>query len=792
MPASAASRLALAAALTGGLSSAAVAERVIAPGEWELLSIPGDASATTWRALFVDRHALAETDYLGGTPMSEAGWALYLFDSDAGGYRAPGLDDAPVPGEGFWFIHLGTDPLTLDLPESVGPAVGSVADGCASRTCTSIELGVDDVGSRYTLAGVPAPGATGVADLRFVTSGAECDAGCDLAAAGALGYTFPGAYVYDPRARGGRGDYVLLENGDPLDEWSGFWSATGPELAATAPRLRVPVPGEPEPDGPGALVGRVTDPVGRPLENVRVLQDSALGAVTDADGRWRIEDAAGEHRLSIAPPGFTPQQARVDVPAGAGEARADFVVAPRSVSTTFRIGGQVQAFGRDGAGAFFDAVALSGSDGQGTAGAAGLALTSIDPRSAALREVLPGALVADGQGALLPLGATELFFARPNGEPLSYDAGQPFTLRVPLYAAETQEGAVLEDTDLVPLYRFDPARDVWLQGPFANVETFDAGPGDRSVTGVGDLVAEAVVSEPGWWMAALPLESAALELELRGVPAGTVASLSSSTPARATLGWHLDPGDRLLGAAPATIAVPGGETVCIVADLSLPDGGRDAVGPACTAVDIDARATLVLDAGDVGAAPRIVVDSRSETNDVVEALAGNVRTRIALLASNAPVALEFDASGLPDGMRVQAVDDARAEIVGAPARVGTYPVIVSARGEGVSADTSLEIVVAEDLPVRLADPIDLEFDLGSGLLLLDVGVASQAGTVTEWRLLEEPGPQRLDGLSLDPATGILRLDEAAAANGATFYYAGGLLGRSDTSEQRVDLIVSAQ
>lgn len=77
----------------------------------------------------------------------------------------------------------------------------------------------------------------------------------------------------------------------------------------------------------GSVAGRVADEAGAPLPGVNVvLQGTRLGAATDADGAYRIDDVPpGDYTVAASAVGFRRETRAVTVAPGA-EARADFVL----------------------------------------------------------------------------------------------------------------------------------------------------------------------------------------------------------------------------------------------------------------------------------------------------------------------------------------------------------------------------------------------------------------------------------------------------------------------------------
>lgn len=82
----------------------------------------------------------------------------------------------------------------------------------------------------------------------------------------------------------------------------------------------------------GFVTGSVTSQTGEPLEDIVVsVVDTDIGVLTDAEGRYRLEIPAGDHRIEAAGMiGFASSERGVTVAAGE-VARVDFVLTPRAV-----------------------------------------------------------------------------------------------------------------------------------------------------------------------------------------------------------------------------------------------------------------------------------------------------------------------------------------------------------------------------------------------------------------------------------------------------------------------------
>jgi|CXWL01.1.fsa_nt_gi iron complex outermembrane receptor protein len=92
---------------------------------------------------------------------------------------------------------------------------------------------------------------------------------------------------------------------------------------------------------PSVVLGRVSDPSGAAVPQVRVeLEDGAPAsrfAVTDEEGRYRFEAVApGDYVVRVAVPGLKPEEQQVRV-ASAATATADFTLALRTLSESIRV-----------------------------------------------------------------------------------------------------------------------------------------------------------------------------------------------------------------------------------------------------------------------------------------------------------------------------------------------------------------------------------------------------------------------------------------------------------------------
>jgi len=211
--------------------------------QWTLLSLPCQpAASTTVADLFAD-------DILvnGASAQYGSDWLVYTYDPEGpngGGYNNPGLNGSIQPGQGFWFIQLTGESVTLDMPADSEPVSGQQAGSPAcqgSDGCLNLSLsGAESDSARWHLLGNPSTTSMSTADLRLSTRGGNCRSargGCTLNDAAQQGLMGDTLWGYS------NGDYVNYDAQSSIDAWLGFWFSELPGAAGASPVLHLPVSG---------------------------------------------------------------------------------------------------------------------------------------------------------------------------------------------------------------------------------------------------------------------------------------------------------------------------------------------------------------------------------------------------------------------------------------------------------------------------------------------------------------------------------------------------------------------
>jgi hypothetical protein len=206
--------------------------------QWTMLSLPCKVpSGKTIEDLFAD------DVLINGQPGSyDNDWVVYIFNSELSEYEKSGLQDTLVPGQGFWFIQLSGNSVTLDLPPGSQVAPSHVPGGaCQSQLgCIGLSLsGAPNDGARWNLLGNPFSAGVVTNKLTVLTNSGACSGlqdGCDLAEAAAANILHDSLWVYNENG------YEERTGSMVIDSWDGFWAAELPAAAGLLPSLQVPVP----------------------------------------------------------------------------------------------------------------------------------------------------------------------------------------------------------------------------------------------------------------------------------------------------------------------------------------------------------------------------------------------------------------------------------------------------------------------------------------------------------------------------------------------------------------------
>ena len=240
----------------------------LAPNVWHMLMPPVETDAS-FRDLLVTDGGLdadAFVDDVGGGAFAVYAWDPAAVDANGrvtGGYRRPTLDE-PIGSEaGFWFMHLGRETVTLEVPDESarlrsrlygdggedgrGPAERSWAE---SPPCPEDGICVAQPlapAGGWAMTGVPSLRPATVGEMRFFADvGAACEEGCALDAAAARGLMAGAVYTYDRDTSGGR-EYTARNPGSRVPPWQAFWTFAA-DGAGPGAGLSVPMGSSPRTD----------------------------------------------------------------------------------------------------------------------------------------------------------------------------------------------------------------------------------------------------------------------------------------------------------------------------------------------------------------------------------------------------------------------------------------------------------------------------------------------------------------------------------------------------------------
>jgi len=183
--------------------------------QWTLLSLPCQPTdSTTVADLFADDMLIN-----GASAQYGSDWLVYTYDpsgANGGGYNNPGENGSIKPGQGFWFIQLTGDTVTLDMPADSQPVSGQQSRACQSgEGCLNVSLeGSEPAKTHWHLLGNPSLTNMSTADVRVSTN---------------AGFS--------------NGEYVNYDGQSNVNAWLGFWFAELPGTAGQSPVLHLPVTG---------------------------------------------------------------------------------------------------------------------------------------------------------------------------------------------------------------------------------------------------------------------------------------------------------------------------------------------------------------------------------------------------------------------------------------------------------------------------------------------------------------------------------------------------------------------
>jgi len=142
-------------------------------GEWELVSIPGDAFEYSLEYIFANE-SLPAADYRNT-------WIVYVFDALANEYVVVPIDGAVNTGVGFWMVQDTGKDVTVEFPALPMPDKTIDQAGCSDIDgCFPVDLVSRDAVPTWNIAGNISDTFLRYSDLGYVQyrEGYDCDRGC--------------------------------------------------------------------------------------------------------------------------------------------------------------------------------------------------------------------------------------------------------------------------------------------------------------------------------------------------------------------------------------------------------------------------------------------------------------------------------------------------------------------------------------------------------------------------------------------------------------------------------------
>lgn len=166
-------------------------------------------------------------------------WILYSYDTAQKKYIDPGYTGRIQAGVGYWFIHLSGNTIYLDMPKDCSQTPVIRSNQCPSiNGCFEIPLATEPGKIGWTMAANAVLQSIAFDDLRVATDSGACSAinGCTLNQAASLNIVHNQMWQY-----AGSSGYAILQAGQSLKGFEGFWVPTLTEAHGLNPRLLLPI-----------------------------------------------------------------------------------------------------------------------------------------------------------------------------------------------------------------------------------------------------------------------------------------------------------------------------------------------------------------------------------------------------------------------------------------------------------------------------------------------------------------------------------------------------------------------
>jgi hypothetical protein len=157
-------------------------------------------------------------------------WIIFGYDP-AKGYINIDAEDSLDQGAGYWIIQKSGNPVTLTMPQGSTP---TTTTPCASpQGCFEIPLTTKSGKHQWNMIGYPYAAQSDLNNVSITTGSGSCNtpAGCNLDIAKDQSLVQNQLWTYNGNGR----KYTIINSGDTINSWTGYWAATLSEAAKVKP-----------------------------------------------------------------------------------------------------------------------------------------------------------------------------------------------------------------------------------------------------------------------------------------------------------------------------------------------------------------------------------------------------------------------------------------------------------------------------------------------------------------------------------------------------------------------------
>lgn len=212
-------------------AQAAPAKQLI-HNQWTMLSLPAEfpdghsASAIFGELLSIETYG------------ADGDWILYRYEPAKNRYLPVTLDEALLPGAGYWFIQTTGVDIELELPsDSTAFPAAPDTDCPYEQACIEVALESAQAGA-WNLVGYPQAVEQPFADTQIRAVPGACSSGCTPDAAKSNGV------IHLPLYRYNGADYDEIFSTDALQPWDAAWMLTLPAAEVMESSWLIPRAGE--------------------------------------------------------------------------------------------------------------------------------------------------------------------------------------------------------------------------------------------------------------------------------------------------------------------------------------------------------------------------------------------------------------------------------------------------------------------------------------------------------------------------------------------------------------------